>query len=295
MSRRLPLLFSLTLFLIAGLLFLVQPLVARFMLPVFGGTSAVWTTCLVFFQSMLLLGYGYAHLSSRIFAVRRQAAVHAALLLLAAATLPLAAPAASLGVAGVPPALRLLGLLAATVGPTFFVFRPTDRYCSGGFRRPAAAARRSLLSVCGQQCGQSAGLARVSAAGRTVLCLAAASTGLGGRLSAVGRIDCLVRRGELASAPVGVAGAQIAAPHSQKSVRRQEPNRTSRLWWIALSLVPASLLSGATAHLSTDIAPMPLLFVIPLAVYLLSLVLVFGNWPRWAHYTARGLMPPLEW
>src|SRR5205814_9018376 len=109
------LLYSLTIFLSAFLLFEVQPIIAKMILPWFGGSSAVWSTCMLFFQVVLLLGYGYAHWLHRL-AARRQAMVHIAVLAVSLATLPII-PNASWKQAGVGhPSATILALLAATVG-----------------------------------------------------------------------------------------------------------------------------------------------------------------------------------
>ena len=117
--------FSLTLFVSAGLLFLVQPMVAKFVLPLFGSTPAVWTASLLFFQATLLLGYVYAHVSTTRLGVRRAAALHGALLFLPLLVLPLRVPEQVGALAVEAPALALLGLLAVTVGLPFFVVSST--------------------------------------------------------------------------------------------------------------------------------------------------------------------------
>src|SRR5438093_4652653 len=114
-------LFALTLFISALLLFLVQPMIGKMLLPMLGGTPAVWNTCMVFFQALLLAGYAYAHASTAGLGVRRQALVHLAVLALPLAVLPI-----GLGYADVPPGDKspipwLLATLTLTVGLPFFV------------------------------------------------------------------------------------------------------------------------------------------------------------------------------
>ena len=142
----LPLLFSATLALGAALLFGVQPMVAKRLLPVLGGAPAVWNTCMVFFQAALLAGYAYAHAATARLGPRGQAALHAALMAAAAAlvALPLAVAPEAAGPppAGTNPAPWLLGVLLRTVGPPFFVVAATAPLLQHWFARtghPAAA------------------------------------------------------------------------------------------------------------------------------------------------------------
>src|SRR5262249_53160718 len=118
--------FALTLFVSAALLFLVQPMVAKMVLPTLGGTPAVWNTCMVFFQATLLAGYAYAHATTAWLGVRRQALLHLALLLCPLALCPLPVPPLGLAAGWEPPAdgnpvFWLLGLLLVSVGLPFFV------------------------------------------------------------------------------------------------------------------------------------------------------------------------------
>src|SRR5213594_1437276 len=116
-----PFLFAVTLFVSAALLFFIEPMIAKMILPRFGGTPAVWNTCMVFFQAALLAGYGYAHLMPKWLGLRRQVIVHCALLLLPFVVLPIAVSENYAPPADAPPALYVLALLAVTVGLPFFV------------------------------------------------------------------------------------------------------------------------------------------------------------------------------
>src|SRR3954464_9881544 len=118
-------LFSLTLFLSAGLTFLVQPMFAKFVLPLFGSTPAVWNTSMLFFQTALLAGYLYAHESTRRLGVRRQAALHLGVVLVPLLVLPIAVPDGWIPPADSNPVPWLLGLLAIAVGLPFFVVSTT--------------------------------------------------------------------------------------------------------------------------------------------------------------------------
>lgn len=118
-------LFTGTLFASAALLFAVQPMLAKMVLPLLGGTPAVWNTCTVFFQAALLAGYAYAHGTFRLFGVRRQAAIHLGLGLTPLLLLPVTLPEASNHPSQDHPALWLLGLLLTTPGAPFFVVSAT--------------------------------------------------------------------------------------------------------------------------------------------------------------------------
>src|SRR5579871_3053495 len=117
---RLQLLFAMTLFVSATLLFLVQPMIAKMVLPLLGGTPAVWNTCMVFFQALLLAGYAYAHAATRWLGPRRQAALHLLVLAAPLAFFPLAVDASRVQ-GGSHPALTVLVLLAGSVGVPFLV------------------------------------------------------------------------------------------------------------------------------------------------------------------------------
>src|SRR5436309_13977324 len=133
-------LYALTIFLSAFLLFQVQPLIAKIILPWFGGSAAVWTICMLFFQLLLLAGYVYSHAYVRLRIPARRH-IHIALLAVAAATLPLAASTAWHPEGGEDPTWRILGLLATSVGLPYFVLSTTAPWCRPGTRAPMKARR----------------------------------------------------------------------------------------------------------------------------------------------------------
>ncbi|HLW12161.1 MAG TPA: hypothetical protein VKU81_05630, partial [Casimicrobiaceae bacterium] len=128
-------LFALTIFASAFLLFLVQPIIAKQILPWFGGSAAVWTTCLVFFQSALLAGYAYADFVVRRLSLRRQAILHAALLVASLLALPIVPGAFWKPAGGENPAALILGLLAVTLGLPFFLLSTTSPLLQAWFAR----------------------------------------------------------------------------------------------------------------------------------------------------------------
>ena len=156
------LLYALTLFASATLLFVVQPMVGKMVLPLLGGTPAVWSTCMVFFQAALLGGYAYAHASTAWLGVRRQARWHLILLALPLAVLPLGIDATLLRGGETSLVLQVLLVLAVTVGMPFFVVSATAPLLQTWFTHTGhPAARDPVLSLRGEQPRQHAGLAGV--------------------------------------------------------------------------------------------------------------------------------------
>ena len=275
-------LFSLTLFLSAVLLFSVQPMYARFVLPLFGGTPAVWNTAMLFFQILLLAGYLYAHETTRRLGVRRQAVLHLGVVLLPLVVLPLGVPegvAAPSG--GATPVGPLLGVLVLAVGLPFFVVSATapllQRWLAG---TDHPAARDPYFLYRASNLGSVIGLLAYPLAAEPTLRLGQQgllwAVGYGGLVLLVGACAVVVRRSGQAAqpSPVGIAlpdaGAPVAAPISARR----------RVRWIALAFVPSSLMLGVTSYLTVDLAPIPLLWSLPLSLYLISFILAFAPGAR---------------
>ena len=136
-------LFTITLFVSAVLLFAVQPMFAKMVLPLLGGTPAVWNTCMVFFQATLLAGYAYAHVTARAFGVRHQATIHLVLLVTPLLLLPIAVPAAWRSPSQDHPAMWLLALLIVALGLPFFVVSTTGPLVQTWFARSNHPRARS--------------------------------------------------------------------------------------------------------------------------------------------------------
>ena len=288
------LLHAATIFLSAFLLFLVQPVIAKQILPWFGGAAAVWATCLVFFQSVLLFGYAYSDWTTRLLAPRRQAWLHVALLAMSLLVLPII-PGAHWkpGEDGGEPTLAILGLLGATIGLPYFLLSTTSPLVQAWFwqsfrhavpyRLFALSNLASLLAllaypvliepflplVAQSWVWSSAYLAFVLLCGATAL-----------------------------SSTRGPAPA--AAPAAEASgAGEQAPAIGDRLLWIALSAMGSCLLLAITNHLTQNIASIPFLWVVPLSIYLITFILCFDH-PRWYH---RGvfitltaiLLPVMAW
>ncbi len=270
-------LFATTVFLSAFLLFQIQPIVAKMILPWFGGSSSVWSVCIVFFQVELLLGYTYVHWLHEKLAPARQALVHGGLLLLSLALLPVAADPAWKGAALDHPSWSVLALLATAVGAPYLMLSTTGPLMQAWYARsfPASvtvahpyrlyalsnlASMLALLSypvlvepfwpVGTQAMAWSSGYVAFVA-----VCLCTA----------------LLARRRMAGQVSDEAVMVEAAPH---------PGWRECLLWIGLSATASILLLAMTQHLTQDVAPVPFLWVLPLTIYLLSFILCFDA-PRY--------------
>jgi SAM-dependent methyltransferase len=265
------LLYAATIFLSAFLLFQVQPLIAKTILPWFGGTAAVWTVCMLFFQLLLLAGYVYSHAYVRVRApVRRY--VHLALLAVAAATLPLAASAGWKPSGGEDPTWRIFGLLATSVGLPYFVLSTTGPLVQAWYARshPGATPYRLFaLSNLG-----------------SMLALLSYPL-LVEPLLALGRQAALWSAGfvlfALLCAGLAWRSRAVDAPASPAE-EAERPGLALQTLWAALAACASTLLLAFTSHMTLNIAAIPFLWVLPLALYLLSFVLCFeasGWYRRW--------------
>jgi len=288
-------LFSATLFLSAGLTFLVQPMFAKFVLPLFGSTPAVWNTSMLFFQTTLLAGYLYAHESTRRLGVRRQAAVHLGVLLVPLLVLPVGIPDGWIPPADSNPVPWLLGLLAVAVGLPFFVASTTapllQRWLAAT-DHPAAADPYFLYRA--SNIGSVLGLlgypllvepylrldeqGRLWSAGYGLLVLLVLACAAAVWRSPRGFQDAGAAGHAVdpAVAPATEAGAGAAASLGATA----RPTLTRRLRWVGLAFVPSSLMLGVTVTITTDVAPIPLLWSLPLSLYLISFILVFAPGSR---------------
>ncbi|MGZ3313211.1 MAG: spermidine synthase [Caulobacteraceae bacterium] len=279
-------LYALAVFASAGLVFLVEPMVARMVLPRLGGSSAVWNTSLAFFQAALLAGYAYAHGLQRLRSLKAQMAAHIAVLALAALTLPLRISE----VFGPPsidqPAFWLLGVLLVSVGPAFAVLSATAPLLQAWYARLAPAASGGsdpyhlyAASNLGSLLALVAYPVLVEPLMRLKLQAAAWSLGYGAFILVVLVLAALSRRARAHDLPP----LTDAPPVAWKE----------RVVWIGLSAATSSLLLGVTAHITQDVASAPFLWVIPLALYLLSFVIAFQARPLIAPGVALWLQAAL--
>ena len=298
-------LFTLTVLLSAALLFLVQPMFARMVLPLLGGSPAVWNTALVFYQSTLLAGYAYTHFATRRLGVRRQAWLHLAIVLAALASLPIAVPRGWEPPTRHSPVPWMLGLLAAGIGLPFFVVSTTGPLLQRWFAATNhRSARDPYFLYAASNLGSMLGLLSYPIVVEPELRLADQSRlwtcGYALLALLIGGCAFAVMRSRMETKPGD--GAQVSAEPEAGSPGSPAPEATRagdalapaaalpgaaaaglgltlarRLHWGLLAFVPSSLMLGVTTHITTDVAAIPLLWVIPLAIYLLSFILVFGG------------------
>jgi hypothetical protein len=268
--RLVMLLYAVTLFSNASLLFSVQPLVAKTLLPLLGGSASVWTTCMLFFQFMLLAGYLYADRSFRWLSAGRRILAHGVLLGLATVVLPLQIH--GVPVEGTSPVTRLLGTLTSSVGLPFFLLASTAPMLQRWFSRtahPAATDPYFLYAV--SNVGSLAALLSYPAVVEPLVTLSTQvrwwNAGFAG--AALLTIAC--------AAVANAGSTRVRGEQPQMATAgRTRVSSARRAQWVLLSFVPSSLMLAVTRYLSTDVAPVPLLWVVPLAIYLLTYVLAFG-------------------
>jgi spermidine synthase len=274
-------LFGLTLFMAASLLFCVQPMVARMVLPALGGSPAVWNTCMVFFQAALLAGYAYAHGLTSWLGLRGQLAVHGLVILAPLLILPIALGLESTAVSppsDTSPVFWLLATLLRTVGLPFFVIATTAPLLQRWFARTSDPANADPYFLYGaSNLGSMSALLAYPLLVEPNLRLARQSglwsTGQVILTALVFACGFVVWR----STSLHPAAVEVAvAPRADEGYRI---GLARWLRWVWLSFVPSSLMLGVTAYLSTDIAAIPLLWVVPLALYLLTFIVVFARRP----------------
>jgi len=278
------LVFTLAILCSAAALFLVQPLAGKILLPLLGGSPAVWNTCLVFFQTALLAGYYYADVLARRVPLRLQVAVHAAVLAAAAAFLPVATQQAAPAGSPIP---WLLATLALTVGPPFFALSATAPLLQRWFalsRDPAA--RDPYFLYAASNAGSLGSLLAYPFLFEPLL-----SRGEQSLLVAVGY--AAVALTIVAAGMLALRERRAVAPHHQEATAAKAGlSLNDRLLIVVLAAVPSSLMLGATQHLTSDVAAIPLLWVMPLAVYLGTFMVAFGDWPRLSARAWAAILPP---
>jgi hypothetical protein len=274
-DRVMPALFALAIFTSASLVFVVQPMVTKLVLPMLGGSPAVWNTAMVFFQAALLGGYAYAHLLQRLRSMRGQMAVHLGLLTLAALFLPLRMS----GLLGDPspdaPIAWLLGTLALSVGAPFAVLSATAPLLQAWYARVRAGhadGKNPYVLYAASNLGSFIALLAYPVLIEPLATLSGQRAGWSGgyalfMLMVIALAVVAWRRAHVNVAPVEALPVSPAIPWHEKVV------------FVLLAAAPSSLMLGVTTHLSTDVASAPFLWVIPLALYLLTFVIAFQARP----------------
>ncbi|MCI3132706.1 spermidine synthase [Phenylobacterium aquaticum] len=260
-------------FISAGLVFLVEPLLAKLMLPLLGGTPAVWNTSLAFFQVALLAGYAYAHGLQRLKNARLQAVIHAGVLILAAATLPLRVTS----LIGPPqtdhPAIWLLGALTLSIGAPFAALSATAPLVQAWHARvyPSADGGGPYSLYAASNLGSLLALLAYPTVVEPLMAVHDQTTIWSGLyLVFAGLLIYLAWR---ASSGAGAAQTETAIE------RTPAPTWRTRITWLLLAAAPSSLMMGVTNHLSMDVASAPFLWVAPLALYLITFVIAFADKP----------------
>ncbi len=270
-DRRLAVHYGLTIFLSAFLLFQVQPLIGKMILPWFGGSAAIWTTCMLFFQLVLLLGYFYSHWVTHWLTPSRQSLVHGALLVVSLLLLPIGPSAEWKPLGAENPTLRILGLLTVSIGLPYFVLSTTGPLLQAWFAREREGLvpyRLFALSNFGSMLALLAYPVAVEPVFPTVVQSSIWS----------GLYACFV----LACALLAWRARGGTAAPLQAADLGPAPRWTDKLLWTALAACPSILMVADTSYLTANIAPIPLLWVAPLALYLLSFILSFerSGWYR---------------
>ena len=246
------------------LLFLVQPLIARLILPWFGGSAAVWTTCMLFFQSLLLAGYAYAHAANARLAPRAQAILHIALLAAAVATLPIAPSALWKPEGADEPISAILLLLSVCVGLPYLLLSATSPLVQAWFARARPAANPYRLFALSNFASLAA-LIGYPLLAEPFLTNGQQVAGWSWLFVLFALLCAALAWRSAAPAAAGVAALPDAPP----------PGRAVLLNWLALSTTGSAMLLAVTNHVTQNVAAIPLLWLAPLTLYLLTFILAF--------------------
>ena len=296
-----------TLFMNAALLFAVQPMFSKMVLPMLGGTPSVWNTCMLFFQTALLGGYLYAHVTSRWLNVRTQSVLQIVLFALTFLTLPVAVASGWRPTSSDMPVWWLAALLAVSLGAPFFMLSTGAPLLQRWFSEsghPSAANPYFLYAA--SNLGSMVALVaypvliepRLRLAQQSYLWTVAYVV----LVLLIAICAFVVRRGLLRSTPPRPVVADATAadvdalgvmPFDAPRVVAERLTVWRRARWVLLSFVPSSMLLAVTTYLSTDVASIPLLWIVPLAIYLLTFVIVFARKVViFRHTFAVWLQPP---
>lgn len=266
-ARVSTLLFAATIFLSAFLLFQVQPLIAKFILPWFGGSASVWSAVLLFFQLLLVAGYLYAHCLIRFVRPRRQLWLHGTLLAASLPTLPIIPSAFWKPAAAGDPTLRILLLLAATVGLPYTLLAATSPLLQAWYLRANAdRAPYRLFSL--SNFGSMLALLSYPFVVEPALRLGTQARAWSFAYAAFATLCALTGWRSRAS----VDEVPLATDRNIPA-----PGAGVQWFWIGLGACASTLLLAVTSQLTQNVAPIPLLWVAPLALYLLSFIICFGN------------------
>jgi hypothetical protein len=286
-SRSLVIGFTAAVFGSAFLLFSVQPMVSRLVLPRLGGSPSVWNTCVLFFQAALLLGYLYADLSATRLRLRGQVILHGAVLMAGLALLPLSIGEGAPDAATSPP-LWLLGRLTLSIGVPFFVISATAPMLQNWFARTShRQAHDPYFLYAASNTGSLLALLAYPVVIETTLGLTAQrmlwSTGF-----------ALVAVGVLACGLLAMTNPAPVLAHEPGETVPQAPlaplTKRIQLRWVGLAFLPSGLMLALTTHIASDVASAPLFWVVPLAIYIATFMLAFGRRQR----VTPSWLPPVQ-
>jgi len=277
----------LTLLLNAATIFLLEPFAGKWLMPWYGGSPAVWNACLFFFQGVLLAGYLYAHCLQR-FSLPVQIAAHGVVMMAACLTFPVSVVTAGVPGPAVHPSWSVVSDLFRSIGGIFFILSATSPLLQAWFARSGTQQNPYPLFAA-SNLGSLVGLIAfpflvepwlpLSTQGHW-LTIASAAVMV---LVAASGVACWRRR--TATAPMTGEAVDLRRPAAAS------PQPLVR--WLLLSMFPCMLLMGATTHLTSEIAPMPLLWIVPLALYLASFVVAFSH-DRWSAAVTRWAGPGIH-
>jgi SAM-dependent methyltransferase len=273
-------LYALAIFVSAFLLFQVQPVIARLILPWFGGSASVWITCLLFFQLVLLLGYSYAHWLIDHVHPTWQRRIHVALLAASILALPIIPKDAWRPAGGEDPTLRILSLLAATLGLPYLLLSSTSPILQAWYANTRKAAEPYRLFAF-SNAGSIVGLLSYPVAVEPFVSVR--HQAVGWSVAYVVLLVLLVWVAFLARK--GVRGSGFGAQEKTRNTKPEIrvpsllPTPSVQLLWMALAACASTLLLAITNHMIQNVAAVPLLWIVPLNLYLLSFILCFGS-PR---------------
>ncbi|HET6420795.1 MAG TPA: spermidine synthase [Geobacteraceae bacterium] len=265
-------LYAFTIFLSAFLLFQIQPMIARMILPWFGGSAAVWITAMLFFQTALLVGYLYAHWSVRSLRPGTQAAVHVIILLAALFFLPVGPSAAWKPTGGEEPITRILGLLACSVGLPYFLLSTTSPLIQAWYgRRFRSALPYRLFAL--SNLASLLGLLAYPFFIEPYITLRQQSI-VWSAAYALFMVFCIMAAVKSRQDTASVQVQDVGATETDEASSRA-PKLSELLLWILLACCASTMLLSVTNHLTQNVASIPFLWIIPLSLYLLTFILTF--------------------
>ena len=267
-TRLAPVIFTATIFLSASLLFFVQPLFTKIVMPQIGGAPAVWTTAMLFFQTVLIAGYAYAHFSTKYLPVAAQIGLHLALWAAALVFLPLSIASGWVYDAESSTVVQTLGLFAMGVGLPFAVLSANAPLIQSWYSKSGGPSADDPYFLYGaSNLGSLIALLGFPLVAEPLF--GAGEIGFGWAAGFV------LLGGFLLTSGLMARGAQAVKSAVAETVEAAKPTYRQMGWWLLLAFIPSSLMLGVTAKISTDIGSFPLVWAIPLSLYLLTFVMTF--------------------